>query len=282
MQVICEHDMVNIKKKMTEIRRNRKGSAIHQNYYGNCDQNEEIFVVYGTDTVVLWEYDHDVIRGYFYSSDEGELSELLQYLPNGCIVDYLTRTKGDMQEFLEAHGFQLLHEMHRMSNGGLSESEKESLKENHSLMMETLYRPKNVQCASLDDLDEIHQKLSSIFNKSEAHLPSKTELAEFIKKEWVIIYKGQKEIKGIEIFTIDKDQLYGYELWNGTGPEGYFSITQMVNQKYNQYLLEHHLVGEKIKPSYYWINAKNKKMIRLSKFWGYKFDGLYDFVYEKQ
>lgn len=282
MQVICEHDMVNVKKKMTEIRRNRQGRVIRQNYYGNCDQNEETFVVYGTDTVVLWEYDHDVIRGYFYSSEESELAELLQHLPKGCIIDYLTKEKGELHEFLETHGFQLLHEMHRMSNGGLSESEKEKLKENYSLMMETLYRPQNVRCASLDEVDEIYQKLSSIFNKSEAHLPSKSELAEFIKKEWVIIYREQKDIQGIEIFTINKDQLYGYELWNGAGPEGYFSITQMVNQKYKQYLLENHLIGEKIKPSYYWINAKNRKMIRLSKFWGYKFDGLYDFVYEKQ
>lgn len=281
MKVICEHDMINVKKKMTEIRRNRNGRVIRQNYYGNCDQNDETFVVYGKDTVVLWENDHDVIRGYFYSSDVGELAKLLQCLPKGCIVDYLTRMKGEMQEYLESHGFCLLHEMHRMSNSVLSEIEKEKLKENYSLMMQTLYRPANVSCANENDLEEIYCKLYMVFDKNESHLPSKEELLDFIKKGWVIMYKESQEIKGIEIFKIEKDQLYGYQLWNGTGPEGYFSITQKVNEKYYEYLTKHNLTMEKAKPAYYWINSKNKKMIRLSNFWGYKFDGLYDFVYEK-
>lgn len=282
MQVICEHDMVNVKRKMTEIRRNRQGRIIHQNYYGNCDQNEETFVVYGNDTVVLWENDHDVIRGYFYSSDESELVELLQYLPRGSVIDYLTKEKGEMQEFFESHDFLLIHEMHRMSNGNLSKSEQAELEGNYSLLMETLYRPENVRCAKQNEVDEIYNKLYSVFDEKESHLPTKNELEEFIRKNWVIIYKEKDELKGFEIFIIQNDQLYGYQLWNGTGPEGYFSITQMVNQQYNMYLENHHINRQKSKPSYYWINAKNRKMIRLSKFWGYKFDGLYDFVYEKQ
>lgn len=282
MQVICEHDMVNVKKKMTEIRRNRQGRAIHQNYYGNCDQNEETFVVYGTDTVVLWEYDHDVIRGYFYSSDEGELSELLQYLPNGCIVDYLTRTKGDMQEFLEAHGFRLLHEMHRMSSSGLTTEEKKQISENYALMREALYRPECVRKAIVEDVDLVYQKLYEIFDSREAHLPTKDDLIKFIENGWVVLYEENRELLGLEIFTINESQFYGYQLWNGTGPEGYFSLVEYSNQLYAEYIKNDMNKPKQEKAGYCWVDASNRKALRLIKFWGSKFDGLYDFVYEKQ
>lgn len=282
MQVICEHDMVNVKKKMTEIRRNRQGRAIHQNYYGNCDQNEEIFVVYGTDTVVLWEYDHDVIRGYFYSSDERELSELLQYLPSGCIIDYLTKTKGDMQEFLEAHGFQLLHEMHRMSSVGMTEEEKAMVGKKFTIIKEALYEPQHVRLACIDDLEAVYKKLYEIFDVKESHLPSRDELMDLIKKRWVILYQIQEQLLGVYIITINDGQMYGYQIWNGTGPEGYFSLLEYSNQLYAEYMKSEDNKSIQAKPGYCWVDASNRKALRLIKFWGSKFDGLYDFVYEKQ
>lgn len=282
MQVICEHDMVNVKKKMTEIRRNRKGRAIRQNYYGNCDQNEEIFVVYGTDTVVLWEYDHDVIRGYFYSSDEGELSELLQYLPNGCIVDYLTRTKGDMQEFLETHGFQLLHEMHRMSSVGMTEEEKAAIAKNYAIIKEALYEPQHVRLADINDLEVVYKKLYEVFDVKESHLPNRDELMDLIKKKWVILYQIQGQLLGIYIITINNGQAYGYQIWNGTGPEGYFSLLEYSSQLYAEYMKNESNTSKQSKPGYCWVDVSNRKAVRIVKLWGSKFDGLYDFVYEKQ
>lgn len=282
MQVICEHDMVNVKKKMTEIRRNRQGRGIHQNYYGNCDQNEETFVIYGTNTVVFWEHDHNVIRGYFYSSDESELAEMLQQLPKGCIVDYLTRTKGEMQEFLEVHGFRLLHEMHRMSQKGLSAEERQKIKENEVLFRETLYRPENVRAATISDLEAVYKKLYEVFDSRESHLPTKLELKKLIENQWVAVYYEHGTLLGIEIFTVENGQKYGYQDWNGTGPEGYYSLIQMTAKLYSDYLKRNHIELQKVKPGYCWVNAKNRKAKRLIEFWGSKFDGLYDFVYEKQ
>lgn len=282
MQVICEHDMINVKKKMTEIRRNRQGRVIRQNYYGNCDQNEETFVVYGTDCVVLWENDHNVIRGYFYSSDEEELAKMLRYLPKGCIVDYLTRTKGEMQEYLESHGFCLLHEMHRMSSAGMTEKEKQEITEKNMLLEESLYRPANCRRAEAKDLEDIYQKLYEIFDVRESHLPTRSELSKFINNGWVAVYHENGKLMGLHIFTVQDGQYYGYQIWNGTGPEGYFTLTKTTDQLYAEYMKRMNISLPKPKPSYAWINAKNRKSMRLVQFWGWKFDGLYDFVYEKQ
>lgn len=282
MQVICEHDMINVKKKMTEIRRNRQGRVIRQNYYGNCDQNEETFVVYGTDSVVLWENDHNVIRGYFYSSDEEELAKMLRYLPKGCIVDYLTRTKGEMQEYLESHGFCLLHEMHRMSSAGMTPEEKAEVARNYEIIKTALYQPENVRLAEEKDVEAVYQKLYEIFDAKESHLPDRDELLDLIQKKWVILYQQSGKLLGIYIIMINEGQVYGYQIWNGTGPEGYFSLVEYSNQLYSEWMKRAVDKPKQEKPGYCWVDSANRKAVRIIKLWGSKFDGLYDFVYEKQ
>ena len=84
---------------------------------------------------------------------------------------------------------------------------------------------------------------------------------------------------------MEKGQYYGYQIWNDVGPEGYFSLTTLTDKLYAEYMeknkAEYNQENIKSKPSYSWVNVKNKKSMRLVKFWGQKFDGLYDFVYEK-
>ena len=70
------------------------------NYYMNCEQDDEIFALYGENTVVSWDFDRGVCRAYFYSSDQDELQGLLAQVPDGTIIDYLTRTKGELQNAL--------------------------------------------------------------------------------------------------------------------------------------------------------------------------------------
>ena len=282
MQVICEHDMINVKKKMTEIRRNREGRVIHQNYYGNCDRNEETFVVYGIDTVVLWENDHGILRGYFYSSNEDELAELFKSFPKGCILDYLTKTKGEMQSFFIENGFRLLHEMHRMSSAGLSIEEKREIAQNYETIKEALYQPENVRVATVQDLEKVYHKLYDIFDDREAHLPDKKELLSLIEKKWVILFQRKEQLLGIYIITINNGQVYGYQIWNGTGPEGYFSLLEYSNQVHSEYMKKQENQYKQDKPGYCWVDSSNRKAVRIVKLWGSKFDGLYDFVYEKQ
>lgn len=280
MQVICEHSIVNIKNKMTDIRRNRKGMIYH-NYFNNCDQDEEIFVVYGENTVVFWDDDRGIIRGYFYSSDVDELIKMLNLLPQGSIVDYVTKNKGEMQVILESGGLKLLHEMHRMSAAGLTDEDHKVIVANHETMMESLYRPQNARCAELADLEKLYQKLNEIFDARESHLPTREELAKFIQNKWVVVYHEVSKMLGFQIYTVENGQFYGYQIWNGGGPEVYFTLVQTTNNLYKEYLRENNIAHEKIKPGYCWVNVKNRKSMRVVEFWGQKFDGLYDFVYEK-
>lgn len=206
---------------------------------------------------------------------------MLKLLPKGTIVDYLTKTKGELQSILENGGLNLIQEMHRMSTVGLTEDEKYILAEKNKLLLETLYRPQNARSATLEDLDSIYLKLYDVFDVRESHLPTKEELAEFITNKWVAIYVENNNLLGFLIFTVENGQFYGYQIWNGTGPEGYFTLGRTTDILYNEYLKKNNISRDKVKPGYCWVNVKNKKSMRVVKFWGNKFDGLYDFVYEK-
>lgn len=283
MNVVTEQNMINIKNKMTEIRRNKKG-VLYQNYYNNCESDHEIFTVYGQNTVVFWNNDDGVIRGYFYSSEQEELKDLLGMLPSGCVVDYLTKTKDDFLDFMKGAGLQLLHEMHRMSSACLTEEEKRQNEENKLIMNEVLYKPENVRAAAREDVDVIYEKLYEVFDPRESHLPTKDDLKVYIENQWISVYMENGELRGIQMFTVDASGTrYGYQDWNGTGPEGYFSLTVYSGYLYGEYLKKNNIVppAGKEKPSYCWVNVKNRKAKRLIEFWGSKFDGLYDFVFEK-
>lgn len=286
MSIVRETSIVNIKNKMTEIRRNRNGKSIYHNYFNNCDKDEEIFVLYGEKSVVFWDDDNGVNRAYFYSSDEDELISMLTMIPKGCIIDYVTRKKDEyIHDMLMRGQCSFLYEMHRMSKAGLTIDEKKAIDEKYKTLQQELYRPDKVRCASEEDADALYKKLYDVFDKRESHLPTMEELIMFIKNKWVTVYYEDGNLKAFQIITVDHGQSYGYQIWNDAGPEGYFSLVVETDKLFAEYLREHKveqkIVPTQKKPSYCWVNVKNKKAVRIVKFWGNKFDGLYDFVYEK-
>ena len=271
-------DMFGIKKKITEIHRAGKRPVI-RNYYLNCEQDEEIFALFGNETVVFWDNDRGVIRVYFYSVCPEELIEMLKQIPDGAIVDYLTRTEGEYSDIFSAAGLTLKYEMMRMSTYKLTKEEREELDARRRLYEETLYMKDNVRAATEADLEVLYKKLYEVFDARESHLCTREELLQFIRNRWVAVYYEEEELKGFQIFTVKANQFYGYQIWNSVGPEGYYSLDRMVGTLFAECVKD--VPKEKQKPSYCWVNRHNRKSYRLLTFWGNKFDGLYDFVYEK-
>ena len=283
MDVVVEKNVVNVKTKMTEIRRscringNRK---IYNNYYNNCDQDEEIYVVYGDNTVVLWDDDDGVIRGYFYSSDEAELIKMLGYLPQECVVDIITRTSDEYADIMSQAGLAFHCEMHRFVGDASTEAQK--IRRERDAMMTDIYCPERVRAAETDDLDMVYGKLHEIFNPKESHLPSKKQLLELIKKKWVSLYFEEKELKALHIFKVEAaGRNYGYQTWNGAGIDGYYSVLRFAEKLYQEYLDKNGIDKSKVPPGYAWANIANKKAVRGIKYGLAKFDGLIDFVYKK-
>ena len=238
--------------------------------------------MYGENAIAFWCDDNGVIRGYYYASDIDELKELLKYLPKGTVIDVITRGDLNTSAFLGLSGFCFLHELQRFSSVGLSSEESKYISERIKFMAD-MYKVENVCVATENDVDVLNDKLYEIFDKRESHLPTRDELVEYIQRRWVCLYYENKELKGFYIFKVmSNGQFYGYEIWNGTGPDGYFSMVMKANELHAEYCNSNKIPLDKIPPSYCWVNVKNKKAMRPIKFWGMKFDGLRDFVYEKQ
>lgn len=290
MEAIREKNIVKIKGKMTEIRRAAKADGkgrIYHNYYNNCDKDNEIFAVYGKNTVVLWDDDDSTIRGYFYSSDEEELVALLEALPKGCVVDIITRNKDEYGYIMEKAGLVRHREMHRFVFD-LSEEEKKTARDREALLADTAYFPENVRSATADDLELVYDKLHEVFDAGVSHLPSRSELLDLIEKKWVCLYFEKQQLKALHIFKIEKSgRNYGYQTWNGTGVEGYYTVLKYSYEEvYLKYLRDHGIDNnginkKKNSPSYAWADIADKKAIRGIKYNFGKFDGLIDFVYKK-
>jgi len=278
MEIHREQDMVRIKQKMTEIKRNRKAPIMH-NYYLNCEKDEEIYALYGQSTVVFWDDDRGVRRAYFYSSDTEELTQLLARVPEHIILDYLTRQKGELHELFERAGWSLLHEMHRMSSVGITPEEQQRMAKRRELFDIVMYQRDKVRPAVEADCDVIYQKLYEVFDSRESHLCTREELLQYIRNRWVSVYYEEGNLLGFHIFLVENNTFYGYQIWSAIGPEGYYSLSKTSDRLFAEYVKD--IPVKKIKPSYGWVNIKNKRARRMAEFWGQRFDGLYDFVYER-
>lgn len=283
MDVVVEKNVVNVKTKMSEIRRNCRTNGhrkIYNNYYNNCDQDEEIYVVYGENTVVLWDDDDGVTRGYFHSSDEAELIKMLRYLPQDSVVDIITRTRDEYGDIMSQAGLVFHCEMHRFVSDVSEEAQQ--LWRERDAMVADIYCPERVRAATAGDLDMVYGKLHEIFDPKEAHLPNKKQLLELIEKKWVSLYFEGNELKALHIFKVEAGgRNYGYQTWNGTGIDGYYSVLRFSRELYFDYLDRNGIDKRKVPPGYAWADISNKKAIRGIKYGFAEFDGLIDFVYKK-
>ena len=273
--MVQEDSIENIKIKMNEI--HRGGKKVISNYYNNCNSNDKLYVLYGQYTVVFWYDDNGVIRCYYYSIDDEEALEMLKKVPSGVIVDVLVKQDKNLLLPLEKIGFSFLYQLQRFSSVSLSDASQERLG-----FIRDMYKKENVRVATIYDLDIIYDKMYDIFDIRESHLPSKRQLLEYINKKWMCLYCEEDKIKGFYLFKVaNNGQFYGFQIWNGTGPEGYFSLVMKANELHVDYCKSNGIEMEKIPPSYCWVNTRNKKAIRPIKFWGMQYDGLSDYVYEK-
>ena len=276
-----EVDTIGIKKIIAYIHKNESVFKWH-NYY-DFSKCMKYCAVRGEKAVVFWCNDGSVIRGFFYAIDLGELKNLLSLMPTGCIVDYLFRHRDEALEkvFCEA-GLKQIYEMHRMSEAGITLEKRQQI-DKKIYKMRRLYRADRVRVADISELEIIYQKLYEVFDAKMGHLPSKDLLMEYIKNGWVIVYYENKLLCGLYIFVVQQGgRHYGYQVWNGAGPVGYFSLREKEKEVYLAYLLEHGYDPAKVPAAYSWVDANNTQAVSVIEWRGGSFDGLYDFVYEKQ
>lgn len=128
------------------------------------------------------------------------------------------------------------------------------------------------EIAGTGDMDGIYQLLYGTFDVMSDHLVSRQELSAFLESSRVLKVSINGELAGVLLFE-------------SVGKKSYLR-SLCVNGKYRGRKVGSSLLGDyigrnqkKIKLFYLWVEAANERAIRLYEGFGYKDDGLREYVY---
>ena len=280
---MIEEKQVQLKQALntfTGIKR-QVGQKTWQNYYYNLEMDCLVTAIFGDRTVVFWTRDGEVIRGFFLTADLEECKKLLNYLPIGTIVEYVTAKEENLGTFFNHCGFDFVAEFQRMT-----EEREEREKPQNKKFWEKysrFYNDKAVRLATREDLDELTSKIYEIFDVRDGHLPNREYLLDLIESGWVVVYYLDSKLLAFHIFTVSKSGgFYGYLIWNGASIAGLISIELKTREIYSEYLAARGLERDHVPAPYCWVNVKNEPAIKLSMMRGRIPDGLKTYIYEKK
>jgi hypothetical protein len=249
--------LANAHARMAQIKA-QSHHGFSTNYFRQEMVGERILVAATDATILLVNDEFDFFRLFFFTSDLADLEQTLQHVeyPGDAVVGYLTK-KADKGVViaLEQGGFRPLATYGRMETYALPRQ-----------------RPNPaLEYAVPADADQLHQDLFRAFNKYTDHLPTRSCLLDYIKKDQVIVKRRNGRIVGAVCF-----QLHGLKV-------NYNYIYSLSGHGLDFLQLQNNFYGvmnqRGIRAGFLWINQANDRLAGLYRATGWRFDGLQDYFY---
>lgn len=254
-----------ISKFIFVLRKTKK--KVITNYYLTLKDSKEDFETWTSEnSIVFCAQENKVLRCFFATTDLSELNTLLEKMPKDTVLDYITREKTERFCWTDA-GFELYRTLIRYTNPNLSAPKEKTKREK---FLEPFYQEDFGEFASEDDAEELYCLLYKAFDYRVSRLPSREELSEQIKKNWVLLYRYNGEIIAFLIYQIEGKKYYGYQIYN----EGTADIAYNLDRRALQYAIS----AYQVKSSYAWVEMNNSAAKKRA---GGNFDGTYDFIFLK-
>lgn len=251
---------------ISQLRKSKK--KIYTNYYLTHQHSEENFLTWRTEnSIVFCVKENKVQRCFFATIDFQDLNVLLREVPDGAVLDYITRGQQDDFPWVES-GFVHYNTLIRYTNPDLFAKTEETKRDK---FLEQFYEEDFGEFATIDDADELYQLLYDVFDYRVSRLPSREELIEQIEKNWVLLYREDGEIVSFLMYQIEGRKYYGYQLYN----KGTADITYNLERRAFKYAIDNY----NVRSSYAWIEIENvsaKERIAFS------MDGTYDYIFLKK
>ena len=228
------------------------------NYFRQEMVGQQILVTATNQTLLLANDEYDFFRLYFFTSDLGDLQRLLHYAhyPGEMVVGYLTK-KPDKKVAIafEQGGFLPIATYGRMETYQLPQQ-----------------RPNPaLEYAVPADTNQLHEDLFRAFNKYTDHLPTKSRLLDYIKKEQVILKRRDGQIIGAVCFQLQGLKVNYNYIYSVSGDA--LDFLQLQNNFYG-------VMNQRgIRAGFLWINKANNRLAALYQATGWQFDGLQDQFY---
>lgn len=238
------------------------------NYYLTLRNSKEDFESWTAEnSIVFCVQENKVYRCFFATTDVNELNSLLEKLPVGTVMDFISKDqKGDFPWITS--GFEQYSTLARHVNPNLSITGKMSKRERFLLQF---YQEDFGEFATAKDADAIYELLYRVFDYRISRLPSRRELLEQINKNWVLLYREKGDIIAFLMYQIEGKKYYGYQVYN----KGTADITYNLERRAISYAMKYYGV----KSSYAWVEVDNLAANRKA---DSSIDGTFDYIFLKK
>jgi hypothetical protein len=241
------------------LKRRNPGQKPLTNYFLQRLDSVENLRMFESEKSLCFFFDEwDFARLHFYTFDAASLAAELQTLnwPPIVVVDWISKegpASADM--LLSSSGFHLHAIYDRMFC--------------RNLRRESPSTP--TQMASDNDTDAIHYSLLRVFDKYADHIISVKELRQLIGQRQVVVTRDpQGKIDGFAIFPISGQSFHFNFLYNSGGPA---QLAHLLGSFYGA------LSERGVQSGVGWVRRMRPQVLRLHQSFGWKTDGLVDYIY---
>ena len=233
-------------------------SGFFTNYFRQELVGPHILTAATGRSVLFVNDEHDFFRLYFFTSDLGELEQILggAKFPGSVVVGYITKAADEnVAAALQHSGFSPIATYRRMLSYQLPLQGPNS----------------DLEYAIRGDIDQIHDSLFRAFNKYTDHLPTKDRLLRYIENQWVIVNRQDGRVCGAVCFQLEGPRVnYNYIYNLSRNPIDFLRLQ-------NNFYGVMHQRG--IHAGFLWINQTESRLAALHESMGWHFDGLNDYFY---
>lgn len=255
--------------RMREIRSQKKN--VLTNYYFTYNNKPEILfdVIDGIDTVIFGVQEMYVYRVFYYSNNKKELLKLLCDIPEGAVLDVVTKEENLDTHWLEKADIFWYNTYGRFGSLLLPYEEQKRAYESNKLDM--FYNEQYGEYAKETDVREIQKLLRKNFDTKTDYFFTDDELRKLIEEERVVVEREQGSIYFIFIFRIEGKKFYTNLLYNeGTADISYSVEKRLVLESLQRY---------GVKYIYFWAALDNKAALKRN---GNPVADSYNYIFEKK
>ena len=287
MYVFKNSDIALIKEKIGLIKECSRGQFISNFFWQDKFEEKYFLSIFEDQTLAFLEKDQDFFRLYFFTANIVQLESIIaeiEYRP--LLIDFITNKPQDsLEQVFQRSGFKLYAKMLRFRNANIpilnSISGANEVNRNNNNILNKLEKfyakhPAKLPVSFAKEVEAEHilMLLNENLDRLTGHFPTYSELTDLIRNQQILVIRNNDMVSGFLLFkisgkTCNMDQGYSDpsndELVNMSM---FFEFYKIINIK-------------SIKSLYCWVNEENHTVINLHQSFGFKADGLLDYVYIK-
>lgn len=267
-------ELYNVYSLQKQIKKKAKESScvVYSNLYQLCvPEMKHIQCDYRiTDSSLVFSYvdEKGVCRIFFIAYDLAVLERELSYFPKDSVLDYICQGVNPLDCIFQGSGFEKIASYARKSTNFLKEGKE--FRRSHSEILDSYYDETVGDYASISDAEEIVSLLDEVFDKEVDHIPTVSDIREYAKKNWILVYRVSGKIRALYIFQIQGKKFYSNISYNSLSAVVLYCLEKRAHME----VVRNYDVVMK----YSWINTKNQRSLKRNVL---EFDDRYTYIYKK-